>query len=268
MAIALLLVLSVSLIAGAKDFLLVSVHPFYTLVKDIAGHSCRVETLIPPQADYHLYEIRPRDIAKIGEAKIVFVSGVPLGGWEAKVEDLAGRKAVRLVGGGEEHGRDPHIWVSPARMLKVSEKIYGALRRAGSDEGLDRRYNLVRSRLRDLHERYEEGLKNCKHRSIPVDHPFMSYLARDYGLIQLPLSSAGGHGDVSVRGLKEFLNRAEKEGIDFILAQKGERSKILRVLKENYGFRVIYLDMKITSGDYFTVMDGILSTLKKVLRCT
>ena len=96
----------------------------------------------------------------------------------------------------------------------------------------------------------------------------MSYLAHDYGLVQIPLSSAGGHGDLSVKGLKNFLKRVEKEGVDFVLAQRGERSKILQVLKESYGFRVVYIDIKITSGDYFAVMEDILNTLRKVLKCT
>jgi len=48
--------------------------------------------LVPPRADYHLYELTPKDLLKLARSELLFVSGVPLGGWETKAEEVFGGK--------------------------------------------------------------------------------------------------------------------------------------------------------------------------------
>ncbi len=277
----LFILLVLPLIAFGSEFVLVSVYPFYDVVRELSGGRFRVEVLIPPRADYHLYELSSREVIKLSKAKVVFVSGIPLGGWEEKVEKIAGDRAVPLAknlklrryDGHGEARYDPHLWLSPKRMLGVARNAYEGLVKHDPEgkELYNENFARLLSKLKSLDREFERAFKNCRYRVLPVVHPALSYLAEDYGLNQLSIGRGGVHGGVSPRELASFLKNMRKLGIDFVFSVYGSRSKVADVLEKEYGLRVYRLNVKIIPlphrRDYFSIMRYNLKVLREALEC-
>jgi len=273
----LLLLLSLVFFVFPEDLILVSIYPFYDVVKDISGKAYRVESLIPPKADYHVYELTPRELIKLYRAKLVFVSGVPLGEWEEKVEKIAKGKVYYLskgiellTYGHEELGKDPHFWVSPKRMLKVAQNVREALIQTFKKD-FSKTYENVRKKLEILHRDYSETLLKCKYKKFGALHGAFGYLAKDYGLEQVLLREEHGHGDISPSELKKLVKLIKRREIKVVLVPKGVHSKFTQILKENYGIPVYEVNVKIipeTEGDnYYRIMERNLKVLKEALKC-
>jgi len=264
---------------------LVSVYPFYDLVRTVSGERYEVSVLIPPRADYHLYELTAGDLLKLTRADILFVSGVPLGGWEEKAEEIFRGRVVHLTEGLEllpagDHGPqhrlhsvDPHVWLSPSAMKKIARGVFRAFVEedpAGEDTYRKGFEEILRD-LSDLDREYRTALRNCRYRVLPVVHPALGYLARDYRLVQLSLSGTDVHGDVSPARLAKFVGELKRRRIPFVFTVKGERSKLAELLREEYGLKLLELNVKIvpddTTPDYFAIMRANLTTLREALRC-
>ncbi len=274
-----LLAFVLPVIVFSKDLLLVSLYPFYDVVKGIAGENFEVEVLLPPNTDYHLYELSPGDVLKISRAKVVFVSGIPAGGWEKKIEQIASHKVVKLSEGIdllEEEGHnspDPHVWMSPAVMKVVARNVFDSLKSLYPHRAqhLEQGYIKVLNRLNSLHTLYRQTLSHFKLKTVPISHPALSYMARDYGLNQLSLSTGGIHGGIYLKELTGLIQLMRKEGIDYFFEIYGEETKLGKLLESKYGLKVYKLNVKVIPAshyrDYFSIMRYNLSVLGKALRC-
>ena len=262
----------------SKDLALVSVYPFYDVVKHIGESRFDTEVLIPPKADYHHYELSVSDILKVSKAEIVFVSGVPLGGWERKIEEISKGKVIRLSEGMElirmgSIGVDPHIWLSPKRMVRVAKKAYKGFLSVDPEgkETLRRNLRKVLEKLEDLDRLYSSTLARCRVRVLPVVHPALGYLAKDYGLEQVYLSGGHVHGGISPKEMLRFVKEIESRGLDFVLTIYGQPSKIASILRSEYGIKTYEINVKIIpmdgNVDYFSIMEYNLSVLREALRC-
>lgn len=275
-----LLLLLISVVFSSPKAV-VSVYPFYDVVREVGKGKFETEVLLPPRADYHFYELSASDMIKLARAKIVFVSGIPLGGWERKVEEVAGNRAYRLSKGIDllyykEHrnlGKDSHIWLSPKRMKIVARNAYEGFLSVDAEgrKTFERNLEEVNKRLEELDWEFKRLLSSCRLRVLPVVHPALGYLAKDYGLEQISLTGGDVHGGVSPRELMEFLKELKRKRIDFVFTVLGSRSKLAELLSREYGLRVFEINVKIvpteSSKDYFSIMRENLKILKEALRC-
>jgi zinc transport system substrate-binding protein len=262
-AVLLLLVVSLSL---GRELLVVSIHPFRQIVEDIAGERFKVEVLVPPSADYHAYELKPQQILLVAKARAVLVTGVPVGGWERKLEEMAGDKVYRLVEGGGLG--DPHLWMSPRRMIRIADRVLRILEdiEPSGKEVFRINHSRLVEKLTALDEEFSRTLRNCRRPYLPETHPSLRYLASDYGLAHIPLTTGGHHGEVLPGSLADFIRSLRERGVDFFLDTEGEGSGLSRVLEEA-GLRRYTLNVRVLGGDYFSAMRRNLEVLKEALGC-
>ncbi|HIQ31558.1 MAG TPA: zinc ABC transporter substrate-binding protein [Aquifex aeolicus] len=265
------LLLILSSLALSKELVLVSVYPFYDVVKGVSGDRITVEVLVPPGADYHHYDLSPSDVLRIEKARAIFLSGAPLGGWELKVERFAGDRAYKLASAG-----DPHLWMSPKRMISVAKRVFDVLSHIdpkGREEYI-KNLRAVIGKLEKLHRLYADTLGRCKIKVLPTAHPVFGWLAKDYGLSQLSIGGGEdhGHGGIFPGELLHFVKELMRERINFIFSLYGYPSKAEKLLREEYGVKVYEINARIIpSGegeDYFSIMEENLRVLGSALRCT
>src|SRR6202789_1121211 len=67
------------------------------VVKNVAGDSVNLVTLVGPDGDAHEYEPIPADSVNIAKADIIFENGLHLEHWLDKLYDASGSKAKRVV---------------------------------------------------------------------------------------------------------------------------------------------------------------------------
>jgi zinc/manganese transport system substrate-binding protein len=102
-------------------------------VKNVGGDRVEVTTLVGPNNDIHVYSPNPGDAKKLAAAKAVFMNGLGLEGWIARLITASGTKAPVVIAStgvktrnamdsdGGSTGTDPHAWQSVA-----NAKVYVA----------------------------------------------------------------------------------------------------------------------------------------------
>ncbi|MBW1778998.1 MAG: zinc ABC transporter substrate-binding protein, partial [Deltaproteobacteria bacterium] len=150
--------------AADKFTVFVTLAPQKYFVEQIGKNRVEVHVMVPPGADPHTYEPKPRQMMALSKAKLYFAVGVEFE--EAKLEKILSAhpklKVIRtdegiakkpmitsglhadaqgdLHGEGEGHavdkkendlhdhdGRDPHIWLSPPLVKIQARTILNAL---------------------------------------------------------------------------------------------------------------------------------------------
>jgi ABC-type Zn uptake system ZnuABC Zn-binding protein ZnuA len=89
MALALLLS-----VAWAQPNIVVSIHPYFDIVRQIAGEQATVVRILPVGASPHTFDPTPRDLRRIAEADLVVVNGgYGIDGWLLRLIDATGVQA-------------------------------------------------------------------------------------------------------------------------------------------------------------------------------
>ena len=109
----------------------------------MAGDRLAVQLILPPGLDPHDYEPRPRDVAGLADAGLIFAVGLGLDPWAQRLARAAGAGEARVFELGPlmdpilappgliraEPLIDPHFWTDPVRALRAVDVIVEALSR-------------------------------------------------------------------------------------------------------------------------------------------
>ena len=223
-SIAYILLSSVGAWAGPMK-VFVSISPQKYFVEKIGGDLVDVTVMVPPGANPHNYEPKPRQMVDLSKARIYFALGVTFEDvWLDKIASAnPDMKIVHTEKGiikipmethrhhdhdsspgetksdgdhhhGADHGiLDPHVWTSPVRVGIMAENIYQAL--VGIDPDNKKTYEAGRQafmrELDGLDSEFRKILAHSQGMKFMVFHPAWGYLAHDYGLVQIPVEVEG-----------------------------------------------------------------------------
>ncbi|QGY43822.1 zinc ABC transporter substrate-binding protein [Maribellus comscasis] len=244
--------------AEGKNVITVSILPEKTFVKRIAGDDFEVNVLIPPGASPAAYTLLPSQLKEIANSAIWFRMGY-IGfeySWKDKIEQAnKNMKVVDLSEGldliadeTEQHGDhvhmngvDPHIWLSPALVKKMAERIADELTILNPEKGPEYKVNYLKfvKEIDQLNIKIKNSLKDYQGKKVIVFHPSLSYYARDYGLEQYSLESGGK--EPTPQHLKEVVDLAKKENIKVIYIQSEFDREHARVFAEEIGGEIIQI---------------------------
>jgi ABC-type Zn uptake system ZnuABC Zn-binding protein ZnuA len=202
------LLLALTLSAGsaaARPNVVVSIHPLYDLVRQIAGDDADVVRVLAPGASPHTFDPTPRDVARIVAADLVVVNGgldlwlrnlVEASGARAPVLELIGLEPVRAVlresfpdlvpadAGGASYGFNAHVWLDPLVMAAAVPELARAL--ADADAAAADRYraraDALVADLEALHQELAERLAPLAGAAFVPFHDAWPYFAARYGL--------------------------------------------------------------------------------------
>lgn len=224
-----------------RPTVLVSVPPQAYLVERLAGEAVDVEVMIPPGASPHTYEPSVEQMKAVARASVYLTIAHPQFAFEEVwlerlLENNPRLKAVPVTKGIPVQPDDPHLWVSP-RALKVM-----ARNTAEALEGLvpAQKLETLEAELDALDKQLSAELGPLRGTSFYVFHPAWGYLARDYGLTQVPIEQ--GHRDPSAAELSELIHQAREAGARVIFVQPQFSRQGADVLAREVGARVEVAD--------------------------
>ena len=208
----------------------VSILPQADFVERIGGPHVEVEVLVGPGQSPATYEPTPKQMARLGEARVLFRIGTPFEkGFIGKVaethknlEIVDTRKGVGLryfKGSGGEEVPDPHIWLDPVRVSIQAATICEALTRfaPGFREEFEKNLAAFQKDLDRVDQRIARILAPLKGSTFYVFHPAFGYFGDRYGLTQIAVEMAGK--EPTPRQLAGLIERARKDGVRVIFVQ-------------------------------------------------
>lgn len=105
------------------------------LVREIAGGTVTVSTLVGPNADAHVFEPGPDDARRLAEADLVVVNGLGFEGWLGRLVSASGYRGPVVVASqgvpARQQGRapDPHAWQDLSHGQRYVQNLRDALLR-------------------------------------------------------------------------------------------------------------------------------------------
>lgn len=274
---------------------IVGFYPLEYLATSIGGSDVDVESLAQPGVEPHDMELSPKQVASVGEARLVIYQK----GLQAAVDDAvevsepphvldvaavhpptatAGEEALpdeheHDHDHGHDHGGlDPHIWLDPKVMVELAVAVRDSLSEVdpGHQQDFDARYQTLAAQLEQLDADYQQGLASCQRHSIVTTHEAFGHLAEAYGLTQVGIAGLS-ENEPSPQRLQEVKAFVADHDVTTIFYEEAVSDKYAATVAKETGASTAVLnplEMKPESGDYLSVMRTNLTELRAALGCS
>lgn len=289
---------------GHKLQVVATFYPMAEFSRQVGGDLADVAGLIPAGAEPHDWEPSAKDMAKISEADVFVYNGI-VESWAGKALASAAndkRVAVQASDGidllegvaeedeeGDAAGSesspssadnggkvlDPHVWLDPALAQKEVANIAAAFSQADPAHKSEYEANADAyiAKLQALDQEYRDGLKDAKRRDFVTQHAAFGYLAKEYGLTQIPIAGLSPDQEPSPARMAEVVKQAKEQDIRTIFFETLVDPKIAETIAKETGAKTDVLnplegltDDEVKQGlDYIGIMRNNLTALRKAL---
>lgn len=249
-----------------KSTIYASFYPIYNLTKQIAGDKFEVKSFTNLKTESHDWEPSAKDMAEVFKAKLMFINGAGMEEWEdslknsSDIELVNTSKDIDLIKASEEdhhdhdedhdhedaneeehhhhHGEyDPHLWLSPKNAISQAKVIAEKLSEidpSNKDYYMDN-FKKIEDELEALIAEYKEKFDGCENKNFLVNHKAFSYLAKDFSLNQIALTSLTSTEETDAKTLKDASLKAKELNIKTIFYEMGSSDKNAKTLADEIG---------------------------------
>lgn len=258
--------------ADGKKTIAVSIAPQATFVSRVCGDKFNIVTAIPTGASPETYEPTPTEIKDISDAEIYFSIGVPaeensilpIISDETKTVALHEKAAELYPELTVDGSRDPHIWLSPKRVVVMISAIAEALGALDPEntELYTQNAKAYSEELQDLDNYISSSLKNLKTRKFMVFHSAFGYFANDYSLFMYAIEEHGK--EASAKRLASMADIAKKEDIKVVFYQAEASKKQALSFAEEIGGEAVMLEP--LAPDYTENLKEMTNSLLRAMK--
>jgi ABC-type Zn uptake system ZnuABC Zn-binding protein ZnuA len=272
-----------------------TIFPIADVIRQIGGDRVRVTTLLGAGQSPHGFEPTPAQIEEIANSRLLVIVGLGLDDWARRSAMASGRHpptildlgaalvgtasrpapqstgpAAAVDGHDDDHdhgGTDPHIWLDPIEMIRVTAAIVQAMQEIDPAGGAGYAANGLRfdAALRDLDRLCRQRLAGLRCREFVTLHAAFGHFAARYGLKEISIR----HADAEEGSPKQFervVAFIKQNKVKFIFAEPQFPTDRLDAIAKQTGVGVDRLDPLGTSGvvghdSYIALMKTNLNTL-------
>ncbi|WP_342576725.1 zinc ABC transporter substrate-binding protein [Paenibacillus sp. FSL M8-0142] len=180
--------------------------------------------------------------------------------------------------GGHHHdhgGLDPHVWLSPALAIQQVRNIEQGLAEADPDhkDAYKANADSYVSKLEALDQEFKEGLKDSKRKDFITQHAAFGYLAKEYGLTQVPIAGLSPDQEPSASQMAKIIEFAKENNVKTIFFETLVASNVAETIASEIGASTAVLnpiegltDEDISKQlDYIAIMRQNLQALQAAL---
>lgn len=278
--------------ANKKLRIVTTFYPMYFFTQKVAGSLADVDLLIPNGVEPHDWEPTAKDMAKIQDADVFVYNSQYFEMWTEKVFnslDLSSLKVVEASKGinlinsnsdeenqkGNSSSKDPHVWLSPVLAQQEVDNIAQVLGQKDpkNKEQYEKNAAAFKAQLVDLDHLYKETVDQAKEKEFVTQHAAFGYLAKQYGLTQIPIAGLSPDVEPSLAKLAELADLTKKKNIKIIYFEGLTSSKVAQTLANEIGAKTEVLnplegltkEEQQKKLDYIGVMKKNLEALKQTL---
>jgi zinc transport system substrate-binding protein len=251
---ALLLLCTLSGVAAASGRVLVaaSIAPLADFVRQVGGNRVDVFTLVPPGASPHTYELAPRQVVRVAQARVLVLNGAGLEYWARKLVAAAANPALQVVDTSEgiplldagAGGANPHVWLDVRQAMLQVRHVSDALVKVDPAHAAEYEANTAAylKQLEGLDAEIAAAVARWRHHRFIAFHPAWVYFARRYGLEQVAVVEKSPGREPSPAEVAAIVETARRIGARAIFAEPQFSSKAVTAIAEESGARVVFLD--------------------------
>ena len=267
-----------------------SFYPFAFVAEQVGGTNVSVANLTAPGVEPHDLELKPKQVGAVQDADLVIFEN----NFQAAVDDAIGQagrdskdtidvaQLVKLqplpAGEGEAQGhneQDPHVWLDPTNMIAVTEAVRAKLSVIDPAHATAYRTNatVLTAKLMALDTSFSTGLAKCATTKIVTSHAAFGYLAKRYGLEQVPIAGLDPSNEPSLAQLAVITNLVRKDKITTIFTEELVSPAVARTVARATGAKTATLDPieglsdETAHENYLTLMAKNLSVIEKANNC-
>ena len=245
----------------------VTIVPEETFVKAVSGDLANVVTMVPPGYSPENFEPAAMQLEQFSDALLYFSIGVPVE--EASILPNAG--AMRVISLADEvaavypdrtfsgGARDPHIWLSPKRVVVMIDVIARELSAVDPANRNTYEANAAAyiAELGTADQKMNLLLSGVQNRKFVTYHPAFGYFADDYGLEMFALEEDGKES--TPKHLQEMIDLAKEENIKVIFYQQEIDSRQSEAYAEEIGGKTICLSP--LAANYIENLEDMAETM-------
>ena len=269
---------------GQTVAVVASFYPLAFVAERVGGDHVTVTNLTPPGVEPHDLELTPDDLEAIAAADVVIDVG---GGFQPSVEEAVAAEASgitidALAGApalpGQDGGGDPHVWLDPALVATLADRVAEVLTEADPPgaTGFADRAAALRAELETLDREFRDGLASCRSRVLITNHAAFGYLAAAYDLEQQAISGLSPEAEPDPRRIAELAAQAERQGVTTVFTEELVSAEVAETLASEAGLATAVLspleglseDRAAAGEDYLSVMRANLEVMRDGLGCT
>jgi zinc transport system substrate-binding protein len=282
-----LMILSVMLFGGCnserteKSTVSVSIAPLKYFIDRLTDNQLDVNIMVPTGASHGTYSPTASQMQKLSDSRVYFRIGF-LGYEQAFIHRLKElcptmreinlSDHVELIRGEtiqhgdhvHEGGVDPHIWLSPAVMLKLLPLMRDNLVELYPEmqDVILANYPTVVADMEIMHQEMLELTETLTHKQFIIFHPALTYLARDYGMQQISIEHEGK--EPSPGRLSRLIRDAKAEKVPLVFIQEEYDVRNAQLVAQETGAKVVSLNHM--AYDWFSNMEELMVVFKQNLQ--
>lgn len=245
------------------------------MAKNVAGSRASITSLVGPDADAHVFEPGPADVAMLAEADILIINGLGFEPWLVRLAASAKSKAKFVTasygvkpieleephhhGHGHSHGHthnhghshdkdghpkvphdfDPHAWQDLRNGVIYVRNIADALAEkdpANATLYLANAESYI-TELKKLHEwaRAEIGRLPTEKRKVITTHDAFAYFSKAYGVEFLSPAGIGTASDPSAETLARLVDQMRRENIRALFMENMGNPRMMETIARETG---------------------------------
>jgi len=269
--------------APTRPLVVTTIFPLWDLTRHVAGDRAEAQALVPPGVEPHDWEPSPRDVSLVQRAAVFVHTGTGLDAWAARLvggpggrtEVVDAARGLSLLSQGASV--DPHVWLDPTLARAQAQTIAEGLTRADPAGAPVYRENAAKltARLDALDRAFADGLRDCARRELVTSHAAFAYLARRYGLIQLPVMGIAPEAEPNPADLAALVRTARQRHVTHVFFEPLVSPRLAQTLAREIGATTLPLDpiegvsreQAAADAGYVELMQANLATLRTGLGC-
>ncbi|MFY4775025.1 metal ABC transporter substrate-binding protein [Metabacillus sp. RGM 3146] len=267
-------------------------YPMYDFSKNVTGKHGQVDVLVPAGTEPHEFEPTPKDVAKIQNADVFVYNSDAMETWvpkllksidTSKVKVVNASEGIKLMEGisEEEHASheeqtlDPHVWLDPVLAQKEVNTIGKAIRESDPAHKQDyiKNEDQYISELKQLDQQFRSVTEKAPRKEFVTQHAAFGYLAKQYGLTQIPIAGLSPDQEPSPAKMGELQKYIKSKGFKIIYFEEVASPKVAETLASETGAKTVVLspiegitkEEQDKGEDYIGYMQKNLEALKQTI---
>jgi len=226
------------------------------LVKVVGGEHVKVQSLVGPNEDAHVFEPKPTHAKTIQQSKLLVINGLDFEPWAkklAKSANFGGKTVVASQGiqplrptsskadshGHHHHGVDPHAWQNPQNVIQYVNNIASALSSIDPSNSITYQRNAqnYQKEIASLDQWAQSQFSTvpAHQRKVITSHDAFAYLAARYQIQFMSSHGTTTAAEPSAKQVARLVQQIKRDSIKTIFIENMSNPKLMQQISQDTG---------------------------------